>query len=302
MVDVENNSLSGPDEKERQDAKWSLPYLEGEKKAQAEKLIVDLDAKDNAFDAACKNLSSAQCNGMRQELNSMGKSYDAQMDGQHIGTMASVYKDGADKVDGLIWQYATAGAQAQKAKDIQTIASNWGVSIETASALYTGMAGVHTAAEIYGMKGLDVPATNKPSTLIQETLTAKVATAGSGSVSNVSINQGQQNKHIPGTNEYKIASDVGLNKSTITASSEVLLQKVGSGQQVGNVAIGIPGSKERINYGQVIGNYIDPQTGASTPTSSVMVRGTHIPIDFRLGSMPLASASYGTGSDLQRAI
>ncbi|CNG45641.1 adhesin [Yersinia frederiksenii] len=33
-----------------------------------------------------------------------------------------------------------------------------------------------------------------------------------------------------------------------------------------------------------------------------MVRGTHIPINFCLGSMPLASASYGTGSDLQRAI
>lgn len=55
-----------------------------------------------------------------------------------------------------MWQYATADAQAQKAKNIQTIASNWGVSIETASALYTGMAAVHTTAAIggavYGMK------------------------------------------------------------------------------------------------------------------------------------------------------
>ncbi|EKN6149278.1 hypothetical protein DVQ07_19840, partial [Yersinia enterocolitica] len=244
---VENNTLSSKDEKLRQDAKWSLPYLEGDKKVQAEKLVTDLDSKDKAFDAAidaaCKHLSSAQCRGMRQELAAMGKSYDEQMDGQYIGTMASVYKEGADKVDDLLWQYATADAQAQKAKDIQTIATNWGVSIETASALYTGMAITHTTAAIggavYGMKGLDVPATNKPSTLVQETVTAKGATAGSGSVSKVSINQGQQNKHIPGTNEYKIASDAGLNKSTITTSSEVLLQKVGSGQQVGNVAIGI---------------------------------------------------------------
>ncbi|EKN4924819.1 polymorphic toxin type 50 domain-containing protein [Yersinia enterocolitica] len=77
-----------------------------------------------------------------------------------------------------------------------------------------------------------------------------------------------------------MASDAGLNKSTITASSEVLLQKVGSGQQVGNVAIRIPGSKERINYGQVIRNYIDPQTGISTPTTKGIVHygknGVHI--------------------------
>ncbi|HDL7854593.1 TPA: hypothetical protein PXP93_004231 [Yersinia enterocolitica] len=50
-----------------------------------------------------------------------------------------------------------------------------------------------------------------------------------------------------------------------------MLQKVGSGQQVGNVAIRIPGSKERINYGQVIRNYIDPQTGISTPTTKGIV-------------------------------
>ncbi|EKN6025149.1 TPA: VENN motif pre-toxin domain-containing protein [Yersinia enterocolitica] len=163
---VENNTLSSKDEKLRQDAKWSLPYLEGDKKVQAEKLVTDLDSKDKAFDAAidaaCKHLSSAQCRGMRQELAAMGKSYDEQMDGQYIGTMASVYKEGADKVDDLLWQYATADAQAQKAKDIQTIATNWGVSIETASALYTGMAITHTTAAIggavYGMK-TEVPVT-----------------------------------------------------------------------------------------------------------------------------------------------
>ncbi|MGR2855597.1 filamentous hemagglutinin N-terminal domain-containing protein [Erwinia sp. 1181_3] len=159
---VENNALSAPDDKTRQDAKWALPYLEGDKKAQAEKLVTDLNVKDKAFDAAidaaCKNLSSADCRGMRQELAAMGKSYDAQLDGQYIGTMASVYKEGADKVDSLLWQYATADAQAQKAKDIQTIATNWGVSLETASTLYSSMARVHTAAAIggavYGMKGI----------------------------------------------------------------------------------------------------------------------------------------------------
>lgn len=103
---VENNALNATNEKQRQDAKWLLPYLEGEKKQQAEQLIGDLNAKDKTFDAAIdyafKSLSSAQCSGLRQELAAMGKRYDEQMDGQYIGTMASVYKEGADKVDGLM--------------------------------------------------------------------------------------------------------------------------------------------------------------------------------------------------------
>ncbi|MCT4713943.1 polymorphic toxin type 50 domain-containing protein [Enterobacteriaceae bacterium H18W14] len=85
------------------------------------------------------------------------------------------------------------------------------------------------------------------------------------------INKGQQNKHIPGSNEYKIASEAGLNKSTLTVSPDSLLPKLGTGQQVGNNPVGSPGSKERINYGQNIGNYIDPQTGVSTPTTNGIV-------------------------------
>ncbi len=181
---VENNALSATDEKKRQDAKWSLPYLEGDKKAQAEKLISDLNAKDKAFDAAlksaCQGLSSVACQGIRQELAAMGKSYDEQMDGQYIGTMASVYQEGAGKVDSLIWQYATEDVKAQKAKDIQTIASNWGVSVETASTLYTGMAITHTTAAIggavygmYGVKGETVPVV-KGSTVYPEGMSFRI--------------------------------------------------------------------------------------------------------------------------------
>jgi filamentous hemagglutinin len=111
-----------------------------------------------------------------------------------------------------------------------------------------------------------------------------MAGKGSGSSANStakpSINQGQQNKHVPGTNEYKIASEARLNKSVLTVKPDSLLPKLGTGQQVGNTAIGIPGSKERINYGKVIGNYIDPQTGVSTPTTNGIVHygknGVHI--------------------------
>jgi filamentous hemagglutinin len=103
---------------------------------------------------------------------------------------------------------------------------------------------------------------------------------GGGGVAKPSINKGQQNKHVPGTNEYKIASEAGLNKSILSVPPDSLLSKLGTGQQVGNTPVGTPGSKERINYGQPIGNYIDPQTGISTPTTNGIVHygknGVHI--------------------------
>ncbi|HFQ9140661.1 TPA: polymorphic toxin type 50 domain-containing protein [Enterobacter cancerogenus] len=101
-----------------------------------------------------------------------------------------------------------------------------------------------------------------------------------GGIGKFTINKGQQNKHLPGTNEYKIASEAGLNKSVLTVAPDSLLSKLGTGQQVGNTPVGVPGSKERINYGQNIGNYIDPQTGVSTPTTNGIVHygknGVHI--------------------------
>ncbi|KDF47155.1 hemagglutinin repeat-containing protein [Enterobacter kobei] len=103
---------------------------------------------------------------------------------------------------------------------------------------------------------------------------------GGGGIGKFTINKGQQNKHLPGTNEYKIASEAGLNKSVLTVAPDSLLPKLGTGQQVGNTPVGAPGSKERINYGQNIGNYIDPQTGVSTPTTNGIVHygknGVHI--------------------------
>ncbi|WP_243207486.1 MULTISPECIES: hemagglutinin repeat-containing protein [unclassified Pantoea] len=173
---VENNALHAEGEKQRQDAKWSLPYLEAEKKQQAEKLISDLNAKDKAFDAAldsaCKGLSSAACQGMRQELAAMSKSYDQQLDGQYIGTMGSVYKEGKGQVDALMWQYASADAKAEREANVNRIAENWGVSKETADGLYTAMAGVHTTAAIggavYGMKGSSSAQTGKNPAYIEE--------------------------------------------------------------------------------------------------------------------------------------
>ncbi|MEG2569511.1 MAG: polymorphic toxin type 50 domain-containing protein, partial [Acinetobacter sp.] len=101
-----------------------------------------------------------------------------------------------------------------------------------------------------------------------------------GGIAKYKINKGQQNKHIEGTNEYKIASEANLNKSILIVSPDSLLPKLGTGKQVGNTPVGNPGSKERINYGHNIGNYIDPRTGVSTPTTNGIVHygknGVHI--------------------------
>jgi len=86
--------------------------------------------------------------------------------------MRSVYKDGAEQVDDLMWQYATADAKAKRDADIKLLATTHEISPEAAKALYYTMAGVHTTAAIggavYGMTekptGVDTPKPSKPTT------------------------------------------------------------------------------------------------------------------------------------------
>ncbi|HEM7510188.1 TPA: hypothetical protein U2J54_003224 [Providencia rettgeri] len=96
----------------------------------------------------------------------------------------------------------------------------------------------------------------------------------------LTINKGQQNKHIVGTNEHKISLNTNQNKSIITVPPETLLPNLGKGEQVGKIPVDQPGSKERINYGKIIGNYTDPETGKSQPTTNGIVHygknGVHI--------------------------
>ena len=76
------------------------------------------------------------------------------------------------------------------------------------------------------------------------------------------ININKQNKHTPGTKEYQHG------KSIITTSPAVLEKLViklkGKGQPAGQ-------NKERINFGQIIGEYIDEKTGTKRPTTNGIV-------------------------------
>lgn len=85
------------------------------------------------------------------------------------------------------------------------------------------------------------------------------------------INPGKQDKHIPSSNNYQPG------KSIISISKnecQSLLDKyAGTGTKIGT-------NKERVDFGKVIGSYVDPATGKKYPTTMGMIHysktGTHI--------------------------
>ena len=91
------------------------------------------------------------------------------------------------------------------------------------------------------------------------------------------VNVGQQEKHIPGTNNYKNEIANGKVKSTINGDANdvqrLLDEKAGTGTMIGN-------NKERVNFGEVIGQYVDPNTGIATDTTVGIIHygknGAHI--------------------------
>lgn len=85
------------------------------------------------------------------------------------------------------------------------------------------------------------------------------------------INEGKQGKHIPGHNNYKKGKSV-LNIGLQEA--QLLVNKFsGKGSAIGE-------NKERVDFGKVIGKYIDPTTGKSQKTTIGIIHysksGTHI--------------------------
>ena len=91
------------------------------------------------------------------------------------------------------------------------------------------------------------------------------------------VNVGQQNKHIPGTNEYKNALNNGQTKSIMYGDANdiqnLLNDKASTGDFIG-------ANKERVNFGQVIGQYVDPDTGVGVETTIAIIhygkKGAHI--------------------------
>jgi len=90
------------------------------------------------------------------------------------------------------------------------------------------------------------------------------------------INVDQQRKHLPGNKQFI----PGRSELTYKNPQELIDKFAGTGQPVGNVPRGEPGFKECINFREIIGNYINNNTGRSFPTTNGIIhyglKGVHI--------------------------
>jgi hypothetical protein len=88
------------------------------------------------------------------------------------------------------------------------------------------------------------------------------------------IEWGKQEKHFPGHPNYRSG------RSPLTANPDELVKKAGTGVSVDEKPIGIPGSKERIDFGYQIGSFANRTTEELTPTSTGIIhyssKGVHI--------------------------
>jgi hypothetical protein len=86
------------------------------------------------------------------------------------------------------------------------------------------------------------------------------------------VNMGQQGKHILGHNNYK------QGRSVLKADPNELAKRAGTGTPANNVARGAPGFRERVDFGEVIGDFV--QDGVATPTTNGIIHygkdGIHI--------------------------
>lgn len=89
------------------------------------------------------------------------------------------------------------------------------------------------------------------------------------------IHWGRQDKHIPGTNNYR----PGRSVLTYSDPQQLVDDFAGTGESANGIPAGQPGARERVDFGQVIGNYVD-LAGNSTPTTVGMIvysgSGVHI--------------------------
>ena len=72
-------------------------------------------------------------------------------------------------------------------------------------------------------------------------------------------------KHIPGHNNYTEG------KSPLRADPWELGRHAGTGTPVGKIPRGEPGFKERVDFGDVIGDHVD-RAGRSRPTTKGIIR------------------------------
>ena len=96
-----------------------------------------------------------------------------------------------------------------------------------------------------------------------------------GNPNNVKVNQGQQDKHIPGTNNYKQSIESGVNRSILNEDPQRLLDEyAGTGTSIGQ-------NKEWVDFEKNIGQFYDINTGTYVDTAKGIIHynsngGAHI--------------------------
>ena len=85
------------------------------------------------------------------------------------------------------------------------------------------------------------------------------------------IHSGKQGKHIPSHNNYQKGKSIFYGSSE---KDQILIDEyAGKGQRIGT-------NRERVDFGQVIGSYVDPKTSKSYKTTVGTIHysktGTHI--------------------------
>jgi len=78
------------------------------------------------------------------------------------------------------------------------------------------------------------------------------------------VNMGKQGKHILGHNNFIPG------RSVLTADPKVLAKRAGTGAPVNEVPKGQAGFKERVDFGEVIGDYVSNGNGLPT-TNGIIV-------------------------------
>ena len=85
------------------------------------------------------------------------------------------------------------------------------------------------------------------------------------------VHSGRQDKHIVGSNNY--TSGRSTFSGTQKQAETLIKQHSGTGQPLGP-------NKERVDFGKVIGNYVDDSSGKSYPTTMGIIHysksGAHI--------------------------
>ncbi|AKA70517.1 polymorphic toxin type 50 domain-containing protein [Clostridium scatologenes] len=133
------------------------------------------------------------------------------------------------------------------------------------------------STKTYGYK---LAYTNEPKISTGIVFVSPIEGAGNPKIVNgfeAKVNVGQQQKHIPGTNNYKNEIANGKIKSPMNGNVDyiqgLLNKKAGTGEMIGT-------NKERVDFGDVIGQYVDPTTGTATDTTIGIIHygknGAHI--------------------------